>query len=102
MKKVTVQIELLSINELNTVARQKAIDEHFNFLCDTPMEYENENGEMIKEYYEPEESEVIESIEANEYLFFTNGELAHITHFTGNHEKSGQTEFYFLGNTYKI
>jgi hypothetical protein len=100
MKLVNVQIELLSINELNEVAKQKAIDAHYEFMCSEPIECENENGEMVDEYLEPTEAEVIENIEANEYLFFTDGTLAHITNFCGNHPKSGTTEFYYMGNTY--
>jgi hypothetical protein len=35
-------------------------------------------------------------------LFFQSGELAHITQYTGKHEKSGVIEFHFMGETIRI
>ena|SRR3990167_2442268 len=107
---IKTKINLYKYNELSEKARLKAFDEHEEFLRLNPAEYETEDekGVIIKydnldEWTEEEIKEYVEeSIGANEYLFFESGEQAHITHFTGKHEKSGTTEFYFMGETYKI
>lgn len=102
MKTVNVTIDLFSFNELNKEAQQVAISEHESFLNPMLLEYENEEGEMISEYIEYTEAEVIESIEVNEYLFFSNGKLAQTCTFTGAHPRAGETEFIFLGKSYII
>ena len=84
MKTIKVEIQLFQLNELNIEAQQTAIYEHFNFLATVGIEYEN-----------PLTSEVIDSIEANEYLFFKDGVLANIAHYTGTHERAGTTVFLF-------
>jgi len=100
MKTIKAEIELYSYDELEKEAKEKAFFEHKDFLDSLETEYENEKGDLIKEFLEHESEEVEESIRINEYLFFKNGEMAHITHFTGKHEKAGITEFYFNGKTY--
>ena len=100
MNTIKVEIQLFKLNELNTEAQQTAINEHFNFLAELGMEYENHNGEMITEYSDPLTSEVIDSIEANEYLFFKDGSLANVTHYTGTHERAGTTVFLFQGKEF--
>jgi len=100
MKQVT--ISLYSFNELSNDAKQKAIDEHCTFLDSQPEEYENEEGEMVEEYFEHSEEDTIESINANEYIYFQDGKMAYCTTYTGGHEKSGITEFHFHGKTYDI
>lgn len=102
MKKVNVTIDLYSFNELNELAQQKAIEEHGIFLNSMPVEYENEEGEMVSEYIEHEEEEIIDSIKANEYLFFNSGELAQTCTFTGKHPRAGETEFIFMDKAYLI
>jgi hypothetical protein len=73
---VTVTINLYSFNELTPIAKQKAIDEHYNFMVSYPPDYEDENGEMkIEEDYNPSEDEVIENIEVNDYYFFWYGRI---------------------------
>ena len=86
MKRVI--ISLYSFKELKEQAQQKAIEDHTEFLG---AEYEG----ITKE-------EIIDNILINEYFFFEDGELAHITHYTGQHEKAGKTEFHFHGRTFDI
>ena len=94
----TAKINLYQFSELSEEAKQKAIFEHENFLLSIGIEQEDEEGETAIEY--PEEitdSEVIESIEANEYYFFASGELADVVQYCGEHPESGKTEFNFYG-----
>lgn len=98
-----VLINLYSFSELDKKAQQRAIYEHAEFMASIPMQIENEDGEMIEEYDENlEESDVIENIEANEYIFFEDGELAHCVTYTGGHPKTGTTELNFHGRIYDI
>ena len=111
VKEINIKIKLYAYNELKEDAQNKAFDEHLNFLSGLPYEYEteDENGktiekidnilnwenDQIKEYVE-------DSININEYMFFENGEIANITHYTGQHEKTGKTEFKFLNKVYEV
>lgn len=101
MKKVT--INLYDFNELAEDARQRAIQDHREFLESLPMECENEAGELER-YYELNysDAEIIEGIEANEYIYFHNGQMASCVTYTGKHEKTGITEFNFKGETYTL
>ena len=96
MKTIKAEINLYEYGELKDGAREKAFYEHKDFLDSQKEEYENEEGVLISEYLEHNKEEVEESIKANEYLFFENGEIAHTIHF----DKTGTTEFYFNGKTY--
>jgi len=98
----TVQISLYSLSELSHEAKQKAIFDHKCFLDELPEEYENEEGELVEEIVNHDEDETIASIEANDYLFYANGELAHCVTYTGNHPKSGKTEFRIEGSVYEL
>jgi uncharacterized protein YtpQ (UPF0354 family) len=107
MKTIKTEIKLYEYSELNKEAKERAFNEHEEFLRENPATYEN--GEIIEKYDNMDEwalneiKEYVEdSINANEYLFFESGEMANITHFTGKHEKAGKTEFCFLGKTYLI
>lgn len=53
------------------------------------------------EYLTSEEA-IKETIEANEYFFFADGELANCTTYTGQHEKAGTTELNFHGEIYEL
>ena len=112
MKTVNVKINLYSFNELSAEAKQKAIDEHRSFelsimqpndFISGDPEYDTEE-ELQKAYdteynnYEMNDEPIIENIEANNYLFFSTGELASCTTYT----KTGITEFKFMGETYSI
>ena len=99
----TIVINLYQFAELNEAAKALAICEHGAFLLSIGQEVEQANGELETEYSDTiEDAEVIESIEANEYLFFKNGEMASVTHFTGKHPRTGQTELKLHGETYNV
>ena len=102
MKKVT--ISLYEFRELNEKAKEKAISQHEAFLLDMGQQVEGENGELVTEYLDTiEQEEVIDSIEANEYLFFFDGSLAHTCQYVGNHPtKAGVHEFIFKGQTIQL
>jgi translation elongation factor EF-Ts len=100
MKQVT--INLYSFNELSKEAKERAINEHLEFMDSLPEESENEDGEMVEEYVEHSEEDAIESIDVNQYLFFEDGEMAHILTYVGGHKRAGTTEFFFHGKTYDI
>jgi len=110
MKTVNIAIELLSINELTPKARNKAIEHHRNFMLESlyPSDFdgtEEEQTEMYEaecEYIEDNDNCVIEEIEANEYLFFKDGTLAHCTHYCDKHPKAGITELNYMGNVYVV
>lgn len=87
----TISINIYSLDELNEKARNRAIEEHRAFLLsimcpedfisgcpeyDTPEELKKAyNSEY--EYYLMNDEPIIESIEINEYMFFSNGEIYH-------------------------
>ena len=102
MIKVNTIIKLYSYDELKDKAKERAFNEHKDFLDSCEEESENEQGELIKEYVDHDEEIVEDSLRINEYLFFKDGEMADICIFTGKHEKTGTTEFYFNGETYII
>ncbi len=102
MKKIKAEIKLYQYDELNEKGKEKAFDEHKEFLDGTEEEYENENGEMIKEFIEHDKESVEDSIIINEYLFFENGEMADTITYTGKHEKAGTTEFKFMDVVYVL
>ena len=91
----TVKINLYSFDELETNAKEKAINETIYFLDSEPEEYEDENGEMKSEYIDHTEEEAEEFIKANEYLFFKNGDMANTVEYCGAHPKAGQSELFF-------
>lgn len=98
MKKVKIEIELYEYDELNEKAKEKAFEEHQDFLSEIVEDWKNIlllNGEEFKSYID-------DSIKANAYLFFENGEMANTTTYTDNHEKAGTRELNFHGVFYKI
>lgn len=97
-----VIINLYSFNELNNDAKYLAISEHGDFMESVGIEYENEHGEIETDYNRPEDCDIIDSIEANDYLFYENGKLARCVKYVGNHPKSGITEFTIEGSTYQV
>ena len=100
MKQVT--INLYSFHELGKVAQRKAIEEHKEFMESIPAPVEVEEGHIKNIYEKYNKAEVIDNIEANEYVFFEDGELASVVEYCGNHEKAGKTEFTFHGRIYNI
>ena len=92
MKKVT--INLYEFNELNEKAQIVAISEHYDFLCSIG-EWDGENDNKADEY-------IKENIEANEYLFYSDGDLANCVTYCGKHEKSGITELTIGNDIYTL
>lgn len=110
MTTIKTEINLYKFNELEKKAQEKAIFEHRQFMLETLCFDDFDGTDEQKEYaynemyadIEEDDNLVIDNIIANEYLYFIDGTLAHVTTFTGNHKKAGSTEFYFLGKTYTI
>lgn len=99
----TIEIKLYSFSELDKEAQEKALIAHANFLISTPVSVKNEDGELEDEYQdEYSREDVIESITVNDYLFYNDGEMASVTHYTGNHDRAGQTEFHFHGQNFLL
>ena len=100
-----VEINLYSFNELSKDAKDFAISEHRDFLLSI---YDDSNFDdsfnMDYSKYEKSLNEdyIIEDIEANEYLFFFNGELANTIHYCGKHPKTGLTELKLFGEIYTL
>ena len=94
-----VEISLYSFDELNGQAKDRAIADHIGFLDSLPEEFEDADGIMCSEYIEHTEEQAIESIQANEYLFFADGTLANVTQYCGKHPRAGQAELTLHGET---
>ena len=111
-----ITIKLYSFSELSEKAKRKAIEAHREFMLSTmrPEDFiteiaEYDTPEELQKIYEAEynyylfdDKPIIENIEANGYLFFENGELAHIVRYCGEHPLSGETHFIFKGTNYII
>ena len=94
MIQTIIDLNLYSIDELSGNAKQKAIEDHRTFLLydmrpedfisgdptyDTPDELEKAyNSEY--EYYSMNDEPIIDSIQANDYLFFIDGSMANVTY----------------------
>ncbi len=111
MEEIKIKIELFKYIELEDKAKERAYNEHLDFLSTIPYDYEivDKKGNIIQKEdnilnWKEEDLKlyVEDSIKANEYLFFNDGEMANITHYTGKHKKTGITEFNFKGKIYKI
>lgn len=98
----TVKINLYSFNELNNDAKEKAIFKHKDFLDSLELDFENESGILEYYYHEHTDAETIESIEANDYIFFADGSLANCVTYTGKHPKNGITELTFKNEVYTL
>ena len=111
-----ITIKLYSFSELNEKAKRKAIEAHREFMLsvmapddfitgiaeyDTPEELQK-TYEAQYDYYLINDEPIIENIEANDYLFFANGELAPTVRYCGAHPLSGETHFVFNGADYII
>lgn len=98
----TIKINLYTFAELSDEAREYAINDAIIFLDNEPTEYEDENGEIKSEYINHTEKEAEDFINANEYLFFKNGEQAHTITYFGAHPRTGESELNLFGETYKF
>jgi hypothetical protein len=111
-----ITIKLYSFSELNEKAKRRAIEEHREFLLSimSPNDFitgisEYDTPEELQKIYKAEydyylmnDEPIIENINANDYLFFENGELAHTITYCGNHPLAGETHFIFNGMDYLI
>lgn len=114
MINTSIEIKLYSLNELPDKAKQKAIDDHRNFelsvMCPSDFisgeaEYDTEEElqkmyEKQYDYYLCNDEPIIENIEANDYLYFENGEQARTIQYCGNHPRTGQLVFIYNGQEY--
>lgn len=110
----TATINLYSFDELTDKAKEKALYDHRYFLLEimTPEDFisgceEYDTPEELQKTYEAEydyylmnDEPIQESIEANEYLFYYDGTLAHCTTYTGKHPDAGKTDLRLYGETY--
>jgi mRNA-degrading endonuclease HigB of HigAB toxin-antitoxin module len=111
-----ITIKLYSFSELSEKAKRKAIEAHREFELsvmepddfisgiaeyDTPEELQK-TYEAQYNYYLMNDEPIIENIEANDYLFFEDGELAHTITYCGKHPLAGETHLIFNGADYII
>mgnify|MGYP003491190603 CR=1 FL=1 len=94
MKKVNVEITLYEFKELSNKAKCVALDRERGFLLE--IDDNADSNELMDDEY------VIENIEANDYLFFSDGSLAQCVTYCGGHTKTGKTEFMFQDKVYEI
>ena len=93
MKTVTKEFNLYELNELSRDAREQAIMNHINFeveVMDKESPYYGYVEEMERMQtpwflhqmiYDKEKESIIDTIKANEYLFFENGELIPLDYY---------------------
>ena len=96
----TFSVNLYTFEELSETAKTRAIDEQRRFLLDNmhPHDFisgdpEYDTPEQLEEQYNSEyfyvlenDDPVIESIEANEYMYYASGAMAWIKYKFPNHE----------------
>ena len=97
-----ITIKLYSFSELNEKAKRRAIEEHREFELNIIELNDFENGIAEYDYYAENDEPIIEIIEANDYLFFANGELANTVRYCGNHPLAGEIHFIYNGTDYLI
>ena len=92
MQTINIALNIYTLNELMAESRELAIEEHRDFLVSVYSDdMYDESLEMTQEKYEEEltEEEVVESIEINDYRFYSNGIMARTIHYCGDHPRSG-------------
>ena len=105
MIEVPIRVKLFSINELPLISKRKAIDEHRLFMLTImqPRDYDNKyDFEETYNYTLFYDEPVIDDIQANEYLFFEDGTLAHTIDYCGSHSRAGETDLVLHGSSYTI
>jgi len=103
MKRVT--INLFEINELSKEKKDFAIDEHKEFLVSIYQDDDfDESFNMTRSKYSKSlrKMDIVESIEANDYLFFEDGSLAKTVQYVEKHPRAGEHMFEFMGSEYPI
>jgi len=90
------ELSTYRLDELPNSSKEKAIQEHLDFLNSIGYECENESGELetIYDYLEicnqSDINEVVENIAANEYEYNFNGELAGIITYIRDNRPTGK------------
>lgn len=107
MKELKINLKLYEYDELDDKAKERAFDDEYYFLLENPAEYEDDEGNMQYDDMEKWTSDDIKDyvedcIRANEYLYYSNGEMAEITRYTGGHIKAGLVELKLAGQTFKL
>ena len=116
MKSVNITINLYSLEELSSKARERAIREHREFLLSVMQPEDFISGdpkydtpEQLSEQYDSEydyvlfnDDPVIESIEINDYLFYSDGSMASVVTYCGKHPLSGKSILKIYGKEYEI
>lgn len=115
MKTVNIALPLYEVSELTGTAKQKAIMNQRDFLLgylhpndfisgepefDTPEQLQRQY-EAEYEYYLWNDEPVIEDIEANEYLYYADGSMAHVVEYAAGPLK-GKTILKIHGTEYLI
>ena len=122
--KYNITITICNFDDLEGKARQTAIEEHRSFLldCMTPNdfisgdpEYDtpgqlNAQYEAEYEYYLMEDEPIIESIQANDYLYYPSGKIARATEYPAGmvtvdgkpHPNAGKIIFTDLGQAIEV
>ena len=117
MKSFTIKEEvcIYQFNELCLSARERAINEHRQFLLEVMSKEDFVSGdeefdteeelqkayELEFEHYEENDEPIIESIEINEYYFYEDGKMANVSSickdrkFTENILKHNGKEYKF-------
>lgn len=115
MKQAIIPINLYEFSELNTTAKTRAIEDHRQFLLSIMTkddfisgDSEHDTPEKLQEVFESEydftlynDEPVIESIEINEYLFYSDGDLAPTTTYLYG-DKKGKTIYKNNGIEYEL
>ncbi len=95
MKTVNVNaINIYQFDELSDNGKIRAINEHTNFLLSVYSDDDyDESFNMTYAEYENtlRDEDIIESIEANEYYFYKDGELTQCVSYFGKHPRAGET-----------
>ena len=115
MKTAHITLPLYELSELTERAKEKAIDQHRHFLLcimrpedfisgdpefDRPAQLQLEYEDAF-EYYEWNDEPIIESIEANRYLYYADGSMANVCNYVGGPLK-GKTILKIHGTEFAI
>jgi len=115
MKTANITLPLYELSELTERAREKAIQHQREFLLeimcpndfisgdpefDTPEQLQRQYEDEF-EYYAWNDEPIIESIEANEYLFYADGSMAHVVEYVAGPLK-GKTILKIHGTEFAI
>lgn len=109
-------INLYTFSELSEKAKEKAIEDARQFLLSImhPTDFisgdpEYDTHEKLTEQYTAEhdyycfnDEPILEYIEANDYIFYYNGDLCHTVTFCGQHPRAGEMDITIHGETFTI